>query len=200
MNLQGVEGWIFDMDGTLTVPMHDFDQIRARLGLPAGRPILETIASLPRQQAKEVFARLDEIEFQIASRSKPRHGAGELLAALKGCGARLGILTRNSRENALKTLRVCRLLDFFEPGSILGRESVAPKPDPEGIHKLLQIWRIDPDRAAIVGDYVFDMMAGRTAGVATILLGREPDSAWLEHIDVCVEDLLELRAMILSED
>ena len=35
--------WIFDLDGTLTVAAHDFDAIRAELGLPQGRPILEAL-------------------------------------------------------------------------------------------------------------------------------------------------------------
>jgi HAD superfamily hydrolase (TIGR01509 family) len=200
MNLRRLWGWIFDMDGTLTVPIHDFDRIRARLELPKDGPILEAIAELPRGKRAQVVARLDEIEFEIASQAEPRRGAAELLDALRARGARMGILTRNSRDNALETLRVCGLLHFFEPGNILGRESVAPKPDPEGIRKLLQIWALGPDRAAVVGDYVFDMQAGRGAGVATIFLGREPDPAWLEHIDICVEDLLELREMIRTED
>ncbi|MCZ7597637.1 MAG: hypothetical protein M5U09_07745 [Gammaproteobacteria bacterium] len=32
--------WVFDMDGTLTHAVHDFDDIRRRLDLPEGLPIL----------------------------------------------------------------------------------------------------------------------------------------------------------------
>ena len=39
--------WIFDLDGTLTVAVHDFNAIRNELGIPAGQPILKTIESLP---------------------------------------------------------------------------------------------------------------------------------------------------------
>ncbi|HIN00314.1 MAG TPA: HAD family hydrolase, partial [Deltaproteobacteria bacterium] len=31
--------WIFDLDGTLTVAVHDFNAIRNELGIPAGQPI-----------------------------------------------------------------------------------------------------------------------------------------------------------------
>ncbi|MBP42781.1 MAG: HAD family hydrolase, partial [Deltaproteobacteria bacterium] len=34
--------WIFDLDGTLTVAVHDFDAIRKELGIPAGLPIIKT--------------------------------------------------------------------------------------------------------------------------------------------------------------
>ena len=40
-NLEHHGHWLFDMDGTLTIAMHDFDAMRAELGLPVGVPILE---------------------------------------------------------------------------------------------------------------------------------------------------------------
>ncbi|MEY4949417.1 MAG: hypothetical protein RL698_1628, partial [Pseudomonadota bacterium] len=45
--IRGARHWIFDLDGTLTVAMHDFDAIRTALDLPTGRPILEALAELP---------------------------------------------------------------------------------------------------------------------------------------------------------
>ena len=43
--LAGRGHWVFDMDGTLTVAAHDFDAIRRELGVPAGKPLLETLAT-----------------------------------------------------------------------------------------------------------------------------------------------------------
>ena len=39
--------WVFDLDGTLTIANHDFDAIRAELGIPEGHLILEYQATLP---------------------------------------------------------------------------------------------------------------------------------------------------------
>ena len=50
--------WVFDMDGTLTVAVHDFDAIRDALGLPQGRPILEQLAELPADEAQRLRDRL----------------------------------------------------------------------------------------------------------------------------------------------
>jgi phosphoglycolate phosphatase-like HAD superfamily hydrolase len=47
--------WIFDMDGTLTVDVHDFDAIRTALGLPSGQPILEIIATMPEMVGDYLF-------------------------------------------------------------------------------------------------------------------------------------------------
>jgi HAD superfamily hydrolase (TIGR01549 family) len=134
----------------------------------AGQPILETLANLPPQQAAPLRRRLDAIELQIARQARPQPGARELLAGLQGRGARLGILTRNSRRNARETLSVCGLLEFFEPAWILGRESAAPKPDPDGIQRLLKSWDAPLAAAVMVGDYLFDLVAGRRAGAAAV--------------------------------
>lgn len=196
MDLNSLRYWIFDMDGTLTVPMHDFDGIRASLGLPEGLPILEAIEELPEAESEDISRRLDEIEFDLASRAEPQDGALELLTALDRQGATLGILTRNNRANALETLRVCGLLEFFQPEAIVGREAAMPKPDPDGVNKLLHHWGAKPEEGVIVGDYLFDLKAGRQAGTKTVYLGSHERSEWRPFMDVWVKDLRELRALI----
>ena len=195
MNLSERTHWIFDMDGTLTVAIHDFEAIRASLGLPSGRPILETIAALPVEQAAIFRQRLEEIEWELARQAKPQPGAGELLEGLQQRGARLGILTRNTQRNAYETLHACSLLDFFEPKCVLGRESVAPKPSPEGIHKLLAYWRTPARAAVMVGDYVFDLEAGRRAGTATVYVDVAGNGQWAAQADLRVQNLGELLAL-----
>ena len=45
----GYQCWIFDMDGTLTIPQHDFASIRQRLGIPVGEDILAHIDGRPKE-------------------------------------------------------------------------------------------------------------------------------------------------------
>src|SRR5262249_8170435 len=125
--------WIFDMDGTLTVAVHDFDTIRAELGLEPQKPILEQLASLPESRARELYLKLDALELELAREARAAEGAVNLLESLSSRGAQLGIVTRNSFTNAQETLRACGLADFFVPACVLGREAGAPKPDPHGI-------------------------------------------------------------------
>jgi len=187
------------MDGTLTIAVHDFDAIRATLGLPPGKPILEALAALPVEEAEPLYLRLDELELELARDSTPQAGAKELLGGLRRRGATLGILTRNSVLNAHETLKACDLLDFFEPACILGRESVlAPKPDPDGIHKLLAHWNAPSNEAVIVGDFLFDLQAGRRAGVATVHLDVNGDGGWPEQTDFRVQNLNELRKLAVA--
>jgi HAD superfamily hydrolase (TIGR01509 family) len=162
--------WIFDMDGTLTISIHDFDGIKSILGLPLDRPILEALNDLPTAQATELHQQLEALELNIAHQATAQVGARELLTKLQSRGAQIGILTRNSKPNAQATLAACGLDEFFPAESILSRHCCPPKPSPEGIWQLLSGWRASPDRFVMVGDYIFDMEAGQRAGSATVYL------------------------------
>ncbi len=60
--------WIFDLDGTLTLPVHDFAAIRAALGMAETDPdILRFLASLPAAEAAARHTRLIDIEYELAA-------------------------------------------------------------------------------------------------------------------------------------
>lgn len=184
--------WVFDLDGTLTVAVHDFDAIRAELGLPAGRPILEALAEMPPGEAAPLVVRLDAIELEIARRAEPAPGAADLLDRLRRAGADLGIVTRNSLPNAIETLRAAGLDGFFDAGLVLGRDEAPPKPRPDAIHRLLAGWRGEADAAVMVGDFLFDLEAGRAAGTATVYVDPEGRFPFGHLADVQVRSLGEL--------
>ncbi len=198
MDLTRQKFWIFDMDGTLTVAAHDFDSIRATLGLRPREPILEQLARLPEDRAEPLRRKLDSIELEIARRARSQHGARELLSYLRDRGAKLGILTRNSHHGALETLSTCGLLEFFDPRFVLGREACDPKPSPTGIKHLLREWNAEPVNAVMVGDYLFDLESGRQAGTATVYVDPSGVFKWSEFADASVRDLPQLLRIITN--
>ena len=194
--LQDRTHWIFDMDGTLTVAQHDFEAIRRELGLPEDSPILESLAQLPEAEAAPLHVQLDEIELRIAGQAQAQPGAIALLSTLQKQGKQIGILTRNTRPGADATLTASELVHFFEPAHVLSRHCCAPKPSPEGINHLLQLWDAPPEKAVMVGDYVFDLQAGRNAGTTTVHLDVTGEFAWPEQTDVQVSALEELLGLL----
>lgn len=62
MSLGEVRNWVFDMDGTLTVAVHDFAAIRVALDIPAEHDILTHLAALPAEEAAAKHAWLLEHE------------------------------------------------------------------------------------------------------------------------------------------
>jgi HAD superfamily hydrolase (TIGR01509 family) len=186
--------WVFDMDGTLTVAVHDFAAIREELGIPEGQPIVKTLNALPQEQAQPLRKRLQEIEADLAVQAQPALGVQALLTSLKARGCRLGILTLNSKENAWLTLETLGLDQFFEPEAVLGRWCLAnPKPHPDGIHHLLDHWNTDAQDAVMVGDFLWDLKTGRAAGLPTIHVDPSEAFPWPELTDLPVTSLEDLQ-------
>jgi len=184
------------MDGTLTRAIHDFDAIRDELGLPAGVPILEALAVMPERQAAVLREKLDTLEYRIADDAVAQPGAVELLTRLKAAGASLGILTRNGKGIAFATLDACGLREFFDDEFVVSRDCCAPKPDGAGVDLLLDRWQVGREKAVMVGDYLFDLEAGRNAGVATVHLAVSGEFPWPDMTDLGVTELTELTEML----
>lgn len=195
MSLAGIRHWVFDMDGTLTVAVHDFAAIRVALNIPPEDDILTHLAALPAAEAQAKHAWLLEHERDLAIASQPAVGAVELVRGLAERGCRLGILTRNARELAHVTLEAIGLADCFARESILGRDEAPPKPHPGGLLKLAKAWAVAPAEMVMVGDYRFDLDCGRAAGTHTVLVNL-PDNPWPELTDWHAADCRALRALL----
>ena len=177
--------WIFDLDNTLVYRAIDFNAMRQKLGLSLGKDIL-----------KEIDARPATLEREYVLSARPLPGVHALLTALVERGFRLGILTGNSHANAWQTLAVCDLAEFFDPAHVLGRDQATPKPNPAGIHKLLAAWSATPATAVMVGDFRYDLEAGRRAEVSTIYYDAKGQDLWTAEADFRVQSHAELLALV----
>ena len=94
--------------------------------------------------------------------------------------------TRNCRAAAEGMLKRCGL----RCDRLLAREDAPAKPDPTGILSICQEWQLPPERAAMVGDFHFDLDAGRAAGTWTVLYlrGRSPARLpWAANADLLLD-------------
>ncbi|MDF3818394.1 HAD hydrolase-like protein [Leptospira sp. 96542] len=187
--------WIFDMDGTLTIALHDFQAIKFELGLPPNEDILSSLSKLsPIEQIKK-HTQLNKIELEIAKRAVESPGTSKLLNELSLKSYTMGILTRNSFQNSLETLKGANLIHFFEPNFIFCREKAIPKPNPDGIFQLMKVWDAKKENTIIVGDYRFDLEAGRAAGIDTIYIdptGEFPYKNLADHSVKSLDSILEI--------
>ncbi|MEI7817487.1 MAG: HAD family hydrolase [Desulfuromonadales bacterium] len=188
--------WVFDLDGTLTLPVHDFAFIRRELAIPDGSDILEHLDTLEPEESARRHRLLNNIERKLADNAVPAPGASDLLDLLGSFDFQLGILTRNSREIAMITLEAIDARCYFDDIHVLGRDEVPPKPDPAGILHLLDKWQAVPGNAVMVGDYLFDLQAGRNAGAVTIHVGRPDSLRWPDITDIIVDSLTDLVKLL----
>ncbi len=196
--IRQAEFWIFDLDGTLTHPVHDFEHIRTQLGLPSGCDILATIAERPESERQQLNDQLDHWEYYYADQVKPAVGVNECLEFLSEQGCTLGILTRNKREVALHCLDAIGVSHLFHHSAVLGRDDALAKPDPHGVNLLLTQWQASPVQAVMVGDFRYDLEVGRAAGVATVHVEEQGGQEWPELTDLKVRTLSQLHQLLIG--
>lgn len=194
-DLGAVRHWVFDMDGTLTLAVHDFPAIKRVLGIPQEADILHHLAALPAEEAAAKHAWLLEHERELAVASRPAPGAIELVRSLRERGCRLGILTRNAHELALLTLQAIGLDDCFAVEDILGRDEAPPKPHPGGLLHLAERWQVAPSELLMVGDYRFDLECAQAAGARSVLVNLA-DNPWPQLTELHAQDCAQLLARL----
>src|SRR5262245_12916130 len=175
-----IRGVVFDMDGTLVSQELDFEAIRREIGLPTGTPLLEALRELETERRLQAEAILDRHERLAAERASVFAGIPEFLAWLEARQIRRAVLTRNSRCAAETVLSRCgRVLD-----PVIAREDGPPKPDPAGIWRICTAWALPPREVLTIGDYLFDIVAGREAGTRTALVTHGRDWPFAHLADV----------------
>lgn len=190
---------LFDFDGTLTKPGQlDFAVIKEQVGCPTDRPVLEYIQGLPEAEQKEAFEKLERFELEAAERAEPNDSASEVVKFLRSRALRVGVLSRNGQKSILRSLANFADLNPENFDVIISRdEPVAPKPDPEGVLEAARRMDVSPEELIVVGDYVFDVQAGRRAGAVTALLRTTQAEDYIEpESDFTISSLSEVSSLL----
>lgn len=110
---------------------------------------------------------LDHYEAHIAVLTQPYPGTLETLDVLAARGVRLGVVTNKLETLARKLLDALDLTQRFD--CIIGGDTMGPgnaKPSPKPIYEMIA--RCGGGTAAFVGDSIFDIEAGKAAGLPTV--------------------------------
>lgn len=191
-----IRGLIFDCDGVLfdtrDVNRHYYNHIRTALDLPPmtqeeeDYSFMHTVAAtlqhiLPAPllpQAQAIQARMTYAAF--IERMIPEPGLLELLTQLEDLGVRMAVNTNrtNSMEMVLERFGLTR---FFYP-VMTAAKVTRPKPDPEGLLRIVQDWNLPRAQLAYLGDSVVDQETADRAGVS-FWAYRNPDLTAQLHVD-----------------
>lgn len=184
---------IFDMDGTLTRPLLNFDLIRAEIGLGKG-PVLEAVQALPPDRRPRAEAILQRHEDQAAAASELQPGAATVVASIRAAGIPAVLMTRNTRRSVDVVLARHGLTFDL----IWTREDGPMKPSPEPILEICRRLNTDPRRSWAVGDFHYDILCGAAAGSRTVLLVNDRDAPpdWATEADEVIYDLVELLDLL----
>ncbi|XP_021725234.1 haloacid dehalogenase-like hydrolase domain-containing protein At2g33255 [Chenopodium quinoa] len=205
-----LRGVVFDMDGTLTVPVIDFPAMyKAVLGEeqynsmksqnPSGIDILHHIQTWNPVQQQKAYEIIADFERQGLDRLQIMPGAAQLCGFLDSKKLRRGLITRNVKPSV--DIFHQRFGITFSPA--VSREFLPCKPDPAPLLHICSNWEVQPNEVIMIGDSLKDDVAcGKRAGAYTCLLdetGRydSPEFASVDHKpDFKVSTLTEVLSLL----
>ena len=186
------EAYLFDLDGTLvdsapdigaalnyslqqaSLPVVSLDLVRHWIG--HGSRTLVRQALLHRQMQPEnrlidqlLGPFLSYYVEHIADHSQLYPNTMATLLELKQRGARLAIVTNKLTELSLPLLTALDLKAHFDL-IVCGDTTAKPKPAPDPIQHVLDLFKVAPEQALMIGDSDADIGAARAARVDVVCL------------------------------
>jgi HAD superfamily hydrolase (TIGR01549 family) len=173
---QQFEGFIFDIDGTLTstneLIFASFNHIAKKylnktftddeiisLFGPTEDVILKEWCGDKFEEAKEEYYNFYSDNHQMAYVHE-----GEILDYLKSKSFPLGIFTGKGRRASLITLQKIGAEKYFDL-IVTGDDVENHKPSAEGILKFVNLFGLDKEKVLMIGDSVGDVKASKEAGI-----------------------------------
>ncbi len=188
-----IKGIIFDLDGVLVTSCLDFNVIsREIFGSQDKKPVLERINDIKDPKKKtQAWKILEKHEKKAVFSCKLTKGTTELLKFIEQRDIKKSVVTRNSK-NSISTVLNKFKLSF---NKIISREDAPPKPSKEPVLLACRQMELSPKEVIFLGDYEFDMISGRKAGVITALL-RSNNQSFSENADVIVDSISEFARLV----
>jgi HAD superfamily hydrolase (TIGR01509 family) len=196
MSIHSIRGVIFDLDGTLVDSRLDFEAMRREIGLARGMPVIEGVLARPDGEKARGWEIVERHERIGADTATVIPGVRELLDELCRRNVHVAVVTRNGRTFAHQTLTRLRLPIEL----VMARDDAPPKPNPHALLKILDAWQLPATRTAMVGDFRFDLEAGRAAGMRTVLYSADATeaelAAWRPLADLVVPSFLDCDPLL----
>jgi HAD superfamily hydrolase (TIGR01509 family) len=188
-----IKAVIFDMDGTITVPVLDFPRMKAEIGIPQDQGLLESLSAMGEGERSAAEAVLLRHELAAAHDSELNAGVVDALDSLSRMGVLTAILTRNCAES----VRIVTAKHSLRFDAVVSREDSKPKPDPDGVLVAASRLGVSARSCLVIGDYEFDIQAGRAAGSVTVLFS--PSGRSFQTVaDFQIRSMGELPALVGS--
>lgn len=204
---------ILDMDGTLVdsseahlkawamaAEVLGVEVSEARIRSEFGKSSIDMAkAFLPRSRMSDAskFARLKDRIFmeRCLGLVKPIAGALEVLMRFREMGLRSAVASSNPRMLIVEVLSRTGLMPYVDV--VVGSEDVERgKPHPDMVAEAVRRLGVKPCEAVYVGDTVYDIEAGRAAGVFTVaVLTGDSSRDELENAGPCMV-LEDLKALL----
>ncbi|QGX60435.1 HAD family hydrolase [Alteromonas mediterranea] len=167
VDLTGVKGVIFDLDGTLVESSLNFTKMRDDVGCPHDQDILTFVDALSCVRTKaDAHNAILRHELEDAQNAKWLEIGKAMVEKVQAHNLPMAIVTRNCRQaTAIKVANNGIPIDY-----VLTREDAPAKPDPTALLMVANTWQLQPEDCLYVGDFIYDQQAAENAGMKWFLV------------------------------
>jgi len=187
-----IKAVLFDLDGVLVHSPLDLSAIKRELFGDSAIFIIEGIEALEGEEREKKNQLLLQRELEAAEKAVFDPAVGKLFNWLESNGLKRGVITRNSNL----VVKLIAENHGVNLGVVIGREDAPPKPDPESIYTACRLLDVEPERCVMVGDFYFDIEAGRNAGCRTVFLETDKFGHLEPGEDARIRSLSELISVL----
>ena len=199
-----LRGVVFDIDGTLTVPNLDFNEMYSRCGVATTDDILLAVAAKPQAEREAAEAIIEEMEETSRRTLELMPGAANVVAWLHARNVPTAVVTRNTAKTIEAVSRCITGEEIVRSPCFLpsiSRDDAFPsKPDPACFEHIAAAWGTSGSGIVMVGDSPSnDVSFGKAANAATVLLDtgrRHIEGGTDGGADWVVASLTELPALL----
>ncbi|MDR1944485.1 MAG: HAD-IA family hydrolase [Synergistaceae bacterium] len=187
---------IFDWDGIIAETHLDFSALHEKYYGKKRAMLLEDSVYLAPSEKKSLMRDLEETEIQGASEATLVPGASDVIAWTEENKIPWAVVSRNCRKSILLA---AERTSFKLPPIVRSRDDGdCVKPDPRALVETCRALGSDPARTLLIGDYIYDMMGARRAGMRGALVRKRIEPDWDQWLEFSCGSMTSLRSELDS--
>lgn len=196
---RGLAGIIYDCDGVMIdsrrANRHFYDMILAAANMPpmtkeqenyafqstVTRALARMLPDYTQENIQKLLSAAVNYDRDVLPKITLMPGFEDFMEYVHKAGIRQAIDTNRTDYGIDKVLDFFSLPQYFNP--VISCTDVSPKPSSEGVTKILNSWKKEPDQVLFIGDSQDDYLAAKEGGVPFASFGNEEIKA-----DIFIKD------------
>lgn len=168
---------VFDFDGTIIDLQCNWERLKEKLHLfcrdrykfnidfsSLNNGIMKIMPKLQKEEQKILYSIIGRYELEGIKKSKPILSTIDFIKKYRH--KKKAILSANTRKAIVNALESFKIKSYFN--LIIGKDDVKnQKPHPEGLHLIMDYFKLRPSEIIFIGDKNSDFTLGRKAKVLT---------------------------------
>jgi HAD superfamily hydrolase (TIGR01509 family) len=192
----GASAILFDWDGVIADTRLDFSGVRSKYYGERRAMLLEDARSLAPERRESLMRDLEELEVSGAENATLVPGVDKILEWVETARVPWAVVSRNCRKSILTAAGA---IGLKLPSVLLSRDDFSPvKPDPRALREACGQIGVSPSQSLLIGDYIYDMMGARRAGMRGVLVRAARGDGWDEWLECACSGMSELYDELLD--